>query len=81
MIRRQMGIDHGRLDVRVAEQLLNRGYVNAFHDQMTRKRVPQIVDPCEAGEPGASGGSDKSLAKVFFQSRAIFVAEHKMMAL
>jgi hypothetical protein len=43
MIRSQVGVDRGRLDVRMAHELLDGRQVNAFHHQVAGKRVAQSV--------------------------------------
>ena len=47
-----MCVDHRRLNILVAEQLLHRADVVPVFEKMCRERVPERVAGCGFGEPG-----------------------------
>ena len=51
MLIRQMGVDHGRFNIRMPQKLLDRRQIDPAHDQMAGKGVAQGVNfghICEA---------------------------------
>ena len=46
-----MGVDHGRFDVFMPEQFLNRSYIVAHFQQMCRKRMAKRVAGGSFGQP------------------------------
>lgn len=63
MIRCQVGVDHGSLDVRVTEKLLNGGEVDAFHDQVRCESVAETVDLGDVIQIGLASNTDQVLAQ------------------
>ena len=49
-----MGVDHGRLDVFVTEELLDGADIVARNEEVRRKRVSEGVAAGSLGEPGIS---------------------------
>ncbi|HOZ08031.1 MAG TPA: hypothetical protein PKW75_07065 [candidate division Zixibacteria bacterium] len=41
----EVGVDHGRRDVRVAHELLDRGQVDPGHDQVAGEGVAEGMEP------------------------------------
>jgi hypothetical protein len=57
-----MGVQHGRLDLLMAEHLLDRTEINARFEQMGRERVPQRVQTDTLGDPCLATGPLEELA-------------------
>ena len=43
VIRRKMGVDHSRLNIRMPQQLLNSRQVYSLHNKMTRERMSECM--------------------------------------
>ena len=56
-----VGVDHGRLQVAVAEQGLDGSDVGAVLEQMRRKGVPKRVGGDALRQSGPGGGLDRQL--------------------
>ena len=77
MIRRQVGVDHCRLNVRVAHQLLDGGQIDALHDQVAGEGVAESVQLGQVFNPGFSCNLDQLLPQFHSYSAAILVSKNE----
>ena len=75
MIRRQVGVDHGGLDVRVTHQLHDGGEINTLHDKVAGECVAKGVDSCQVLDTGTFGDLDQLLPDFRFEFATITVTE------
>ncbi len=66
MVRGEVSVDHGCLDVGVAHELLDRGQVDTVHDKMAGEGVTQGVKFGQAFDTGFFGDFDQPFAKLGF---------------
>ena len=78
MIRGQVGVNHRRLDIGVAHELLHGRQVDALHDKLTGESVTEGVQGGKVRDVRVPGNSNKHTTELSLEPAAIAMGKYEI---